>query len=167
MIDRDYCVTMSRYNTWQNSQMADSLKALDEPALHLDRGAFFGSIMATLNHLMWGDHIWISRFDGGDAPQAGPLDALKLHKTFASWRGARVQMDGRIAMWAQNLANGDLKGDLTWFSGSVGKEMKKPMEICVVQLFNHQTHHRGQIHAMMTAAGLKTSATDLPFMPDI
>ncbi|AXI54930.1 damage-inducible protein DinB [Sulfitobacter sp. JL08] len=166
MIDRGYCVTMARYNAWQNTQMTDTLKALDEKALHQDRGAFFGSIMATLNHLVWGDHLWISRFDGGDRPAVGPKEGLVQHPTFASWSAARFKTDGRILQWAQMLNNIDLKGDLTWFSGAVGKELTKPKEICVMQLFNHQTHHRGQIHAMMTAAGLKTSDTDLPFMPE-
>lgn len=75
-------------------------------------------------------------------------------------------MDGAIRMWADTLRTLDLKGQLKWYSGVMKQEMEKPLDLCVVQLFNHQTHHRGQVHAMMTAAGLKAPVSDVPFMPE-
>ena len=59
-----------------------------------------------------------------------------------------------------------LAGDLTWYSGFMKADMTRPKAACVLQLFNHQTHHRGQVHAMLTAAGTKPEDTDIPFMPD-
>jgi len=75
-------------------------------------------------------------------------------------------MDARITLWAQSLDAVDLVGDMTWFSAVTGREFSKPLGLCVMQLFNHQTHHRGQVHAMLTAAGQKSNDTDLPFMPE-
>ena len=75
-------------------------------------------------------------------------------------------MDARITLWAERLRAIDLVGDLTWYSGAANRNMVKPKALCVAHFFNHQTHHRGQIHAMLTAAGQKPAATDLPFMPE-
>ncbi|MEL6101375.1 MAG: DinB family protein [Pseudomonadota bacterium] len=166
MIGRDYCVTMARYNAWQNKQLAEAIAPLDAEELTRDRGAFFGSIFRTVNHLFWGDHIWMSRFDGGSAPDCDGLEGLDAFATVPAWRAERERMDGRISLWAASLEDADLAGDLTWFSGLSQVEMTRPMATCVMQLFNHQTHHRGQIHAMITAAGVKGYVTDLPFMPE-
>ncbi len=65
MIDRDYCIAMAHYNAWQNTQLTDSLDGVGDAVLRQDRGAFFGSILGTLNHVLWGDTLWMSRFDGG------------------------------------------------------------------------------------------------------
>ncbi len=166
MIGRDYCVTMARYNAWQNSNLAEALEALDAEELTRDRGAFFGSILRTANHLVWGDHIWMSRFDGGSGPDCDGLEGLDAYASAPAWKAERDRMDGRISLWAASLEDADLSGDLTWFSGLYNAEMTRPRALCVMQFFNHQTHHRGQIHAMITAAGVKGYVTDLPFMPE-
>ncbi|MEZ5861079.1 MAG: DinB family protein [Geminicoccaceae bacterium] len=67
--------------------------------------------------------------------------------------------------WARGLDPGWLAGELSWHSGAIGREVTRPRALLVAHLFNHQTHHRGQVHAMLTAAGAKTGPTDLPFMP--
>jgi uncharacterized damage-inducible protein DinB len=166
MIDRDYCVVMARYNAWQNRQLTDLLEALDPIELTRDRKGFFGSVLATLNHLLWGDQMWMSRFDGGSAPNGGIAQSTTLHPTLGTWDAARFQMDGRIKLWAAALTNVDLKGDLTWFSGATGRDVTRPLARCVVHMFNHQTHHRGQVHAMLTAAGSPAPVSDLVFMPE-
>ncbi len=79
-------------------------------------------------------------------------------------RGARAEADRRITDWAGRVTPDWLLGDLTWFSGALGKEMSKPTGLLVVHFFNHQTHHRGQVHAMLTAAGERTGDTDLAFI---
>ena len=79
---------------------------------------------------------------------------------------ARPALDARIAAWADAAGPDDLSGDLTWWSGATGREVTQPRALCVTQLFNHQTHHRGQVHAMLTGLGVATHDTDLPFMPD-
>lgn len=166
MIDRGYCVVMSRYNTWQNRQLVDLLEVLDPAEVTRDRKAFFGSILGTLNHLLWGDHIWMSRLDGGNAPEGGIDESTRLCPDLANWKLARVQMDRRIESWATSLIPDHLTGDLSWLSGATGKTERKPVAMCIAHVFNHQTHHRGQVHAMMTAAGGKGTVSDLVFMPE-
>jgi uncharacterized damage-inducible protein DinB len=165
MIDRAYCVTMARYNAWQNHSLYHAAAGLDDAARELDRGAFWGSIRRTLAHLHWGDQIWIARFDGGDGPAIGAKEALVDYGWPLLWT-QRPRLDARIAAWAQHVQDPELAGDLSWYSGFLGKDMTRPRALCIVQLFNHQTHHRGQVHAMLTAAGARPEDTDLPFMPE-
>ncbi len=166
MITPEYCQTMARYNAWQNNGLREMIPAMDHDDLYMDRGAFFGSIMRTLNHLLWGDMLWMSRFDGGAAPDIAIEDSFEMAPTPAVWAADRFRMDARITLWAQSVSAIDLVGDLKWYSGAMKRDFEKPMQICVMQLFNHQTHHRGQVHAMLTAAGQKPNDTDLPFMPE-
>jgi len=90
----------------------------------------------------------------------------KCTKIVAIWYAERFRTDGRITEWARQLSSVELVGDLTWFSASANRSMTKPFTFCVTHFFNHQTHHRGQIHAMLTAAGQKPQDTDLFFMPE-
>jgi uncharacterized damage-inducible protein DinB len=76
----------------------------------------------------------------------------------------RQSLDEVITKWADQLTPVDLEGDISWYSAAVGKNMSKPKALCIMQLFNHQTHHRGQAHALITRAGEKTGDTDLPFV---
>jgi len=80
------------------------------------------------------------------------------------WR-ERPQLDARIAAWSWSIVDEDLGGDLTWYSGFLQKDMTEKRSTCVIQLFNHQTHHRGQVHAMLTAAGARPDDTELQVMP--
>ena len=158
---------MARYNAWQNTGLRKMIPEMNHDDLYEDRGAFFGSIMRTLNHLLWGDMLWMSRFDGGRAPNVTKIeDSFDMAPTPAVWAADRFRMDARITLWAQSLHAVDLVGDIAWYSGAMKKEMSKPIALCVMQLFNHQTHHRGQVHAMLTAAGQKPNDTDIPFMPE-
>ena len=158
---------MARYNAWQNTGLRKMIPEMDHDDVYQDRGAFFGSIMRTLNHLLWGDMLWMSRFDGGQAPDITTIeDSFEMAPTPAVWAADRFRMDARITLWAQSLHAVDLVGDLSWYSGAMKKDMSKPIALCVMQLFNHQTHHRGQVHAMLTAAGQKPNDTDIPFMPE-
>lgn len=162
----EYCVTMARYNAWQNRQLRAAFDTLSEAELRKDRGAFFGSLMKTANHLLWGDTLWMSRFDGGAGPEKDPSHHTAFTPTPAVWAGERYKMDARILRWAEKLHAVDLKGDLTWCSGVLQKDVSKPLDLCIAGFFNHQTHHRGQIHAMLTAAGAEAPVTDILFMPE-
>lgn len=165
MIGPDYARTMARYNAWQNQWIYAAANVLSEAEREAERGAFWGGIRTTLSHLMWGDLIWIARFDGGPGPEGG-------HETWGTdydWpmmMAERPRLDARIVAWARSASDADFSGDLSWYSGAMKRDMTRPRAICVMQLFNHQTHHRGQVHAMLTALGVKTCDTDLPFMPD-
>jgi uncharacterized damage-inducible protein DinB len=110
--------------------------------------------------------MWLSRFDGGTRPQVGIADSPALFPDWDIFRIERRATDARIVDWATALGPERLAGDLHWFSGASGRAAQRPMALCVVHFFNHQTHHRGQIHAMLTAAGAKPGVTDLVFMPE-
>jgi len=165
MISPDYCLTMARYNAWQNNQMKSALESLPLEALTQERGAFFGSILKTVNHLLWGDQLWMSRFDKGPGPQVEPKDNTTLTPTLAAWSSERFRTDGRILLWAEHVRGVELLGDLSWYSGLLKQDMSAPMGQAVSHFFNHQTHHRGQLHAMATAAGATGWVTDLILMP--
>lgn len=167
MIDAGYVRAMARYNAWQNRQLTDALREVNDADLRADRGGFFGSILGTLNHLLWGDTIWMSRFVASVAkPSGGIPESVDFTPTFAVWSADRFRLDGAIIMWADTLGTLDLKGQMSWFSGALGRDVRKPLELCVAHMFNHQTHHRGQVHAMMTAAGLAAPVSDLFVMPE-
>lgn len=165
MIDPAYVRLMAGYNAWQNWQMANAMMRLTNAALIEDRGAFFASIMGTANHLLWGDMMWMSRFDGSPPPAGGIKESTGLIKTLGAWRTARERMDERIRIWAGQIDNDALWSRLSYHSQVQGGEITVEMEACVIHFFNHQTHHRGQIHAMLTAAGEDPGHTDLVFMP--
>lgn len=166
MITPDYCRTMARYNQWQNSAASELVAHMPAADLTEDRGAFFGSILGTLNHLLWADLMWMSRLDGGEAPARTLADSPTLAPDAREWARLRFLADGRIREWALGLDALDLVGTLRWYSGSLGAEVRKPLALCVMHMFNHQTHHRGQVHAMLTAAGQDPGPTDLFVMPE-
>lgn len=165
MISPDWVRMMARYNAWQNKGLRRDVEGLDEAEARRDRGAFFGSILGTANHLLWGDAIWLHRFAGTPAPEGGIAESPRLTPDVAAWSGRRSQTDAAITGWAEALTTCD--GDLTWYSTVAGREISKPMPLLLTHFFTHQAHHRGQIHAMLTAAGIRPQDTDLPFMPEI
>ena len=166
MIDKDYVVEMSRYNAWQNNQIRQVVKALDEDTLRQDRGAFFGSLFATLNHILFGDTVWMSRWCSDVPAPAADVDHMNFCATPGDWDAARFRMDGRIRIWAQTLSNIDLVGTEEWVSGAAGRTLRMSKTQCIVQLFNHQTHHRGQVSQMLSQLGATPPVSDLVFMPE-
>ncbi|HAT86799.1 DinB family protein [Cohaesibacter gelatinilyticus] len=165
MTNKDYVLMMARYNLWQNENLLSTTDSLSSSDRRLDRGAFFGSIEKTLSHLYWADRIWMHRFAGTPEPAGGIPESARNIKNWQSFREERKTFDERILQWAHEVDASWFDGDLSWFSGAMGCQVTKPKNMLVIQLFNHQTHHRGQVHAMLTAAGVKPSDTDVPFMP--
>jgi uncharacterized damage-inducible protein DinB len=167
MISTDYLRTMARYNRWQNRSHIAVADALGDEARRLERGAFFGSIHRTMSHLLWGDRMWMSRFDGLDRPEAkNPAEGSNAYEIWDDLKREREVMDDAILDWAGRETQERLDGDLTWYSGILKADTSKPFGMLAVHFFNHGTHHRGQIHAMLTAAGGKPADTDLFLMPD-
>ena len=166
MITAEYCQTMARYNRWQNTSLYREADGLSSDERQQDRGAFFGSIQQTLGHILWGDTMWMSRFDGWTPPD---LSIAQSGEYFSDWDelcAGRIKADAKIVDWTGRITDQELARDFTWTSTMGNCEMTHPFGLLVIQVFNHQTHHRGQVHAMLTAAGAKPDATDLPFMPD-
>ena len=166
MITPAHAQMMAAYNAWQNESLYGAASGLSDHARKADRGAFFGSIHRTFNHILWGDRIWLSRFTDHPAPEGGIPTSTDYYEDWEALCAARKETDAFIRDWAGALAPADLEGDLTWFSGAMGRDVTKPRWVLATHFFNHQTHHRGQIHAMLTAAGAKPDDTDIPFMPD-
>lgn len=163
MITPAYVRVMAEYNSEMNRRVYDAAGRLTDNERRAPRGAFWGSIHGTLAHLLWGDQMWMSRFDGWERPATmaeGAADA----GSFEALRVRRDAADRGLEDWARTVGADWLGADLTWFSGATGRELTRPRALLVVHLFNHQTHHRGQVHAMLTAAGERTGDTDLPFV---
>ena len=165
MIGIGYVQRMARYNAWQNASLYAVADALSDDERKRGRGAFFDSIHATLNHLLWADQIWMSRFAGTPRPAGGIPQSGSLHDRWDDLKRARTDFDATIIDWADNLAPAWLEGDLTWFSGARQRDLTQPKFVLLIHLFNHQTHHRGQVHCLLTQAGLTAHVTDLAAMP--
>lgn len=165
MITPDYARMMARYNAWQNRSLYAAADTLTEAQRREDCGAFFGSIEGTLSHIYWGDTIWLQRFTGGELPKKTIAQTVEFDGGWEALKPARIALDERIAAWAGAMTNASFAGDLTWFSGAMGREVSRPRALLIAHIFNHQTHHRGQVHAMLTRFGAKPEDTDLAFMP--
>ncbi|MBW4706637.1 DinB family protein [Roseobacter sp. YSTF-M11] len=161
MITPDYCRMMVRYNAWQNNSLLKAADTLDDQQRWQDRGAFFGSIAATLNHIHWGDVLWLERLAGNPRPEAYLSPSLVNPSDWAEFKDLRRRCDDALAQWATTLDKAAMAGPLIWYPASSSKRVEKPRALCIVGLFNHQTHHRGQVHCMLTAAGAAPEATDL------
>lgn len=149
---------LARFNRWVNRRFYGLLAGLDDAERKRDRRAFFGSIHHTLNHLLVVDRLWLDRLQGRSNEIRG-LDQV-LHEDFGELREARERMDERIIGYVEGLDAAALARPLRYefISGSVAET---PVHLLLITLFNHQTHHRGQIHALMTQAGLKPSDSDV------
>ncbi len=166
MPNQDYALMMARYNQWQNDSLIEAANSLDDVQRKTDRGSFFGSIQNTFSHILWADQLWLSRFAGTAAPKGGITQSVDQFTDWSALCPQRTQFDKIILNWAKNVKSIWFSGDLSWFSGAINQEVTKPKKLLILQFFNHQTHHRGQIHAMLTAAGAHPNDTDVPFMPN-
>lgn len=164
MVTPEYAQTMAAYNAEMNRRVYAAAARLPDDARRAERGAFFGSIHATLSHLLWADQMWMSRFAEWDKPRVPLSESPRMVEGFEELAALRTSLDDRLLGWAAALSQDWLDGELEWLSGATGQRMRKGCGLLVAHLFNHQAHHRGQVHAMLTAAGERTGDTDLPFI---
>jgi len=153
---------MANYNAWQNKSIYGAASKLDEEARRRDRGAFYGSIHETLSHLLWGDQIWMARFAGTSEPITSSI--AESRNMVENWRDLHLQrtaFDKIILDWSQTVTSEFLGGKTSWYSGALQKEVSRPTGMLVTHMFNHQTHHRGQVNVMLTQDGAKLDDTDL------
>jgi uncharacterized damage-inducible protein DinB len=149
---------LARYNTLANQRLYAVCSQLTDAERTQTRPAFFQSIHGTLNHIMVGDRIWLGRFTG-ETIQSTALDAI-LYDDFAELRAARVLEDERITAFISGLNPDFLTGTIT-YANSQGKVYTDPVEILITHFFNHQTHHRGQIHDMLTQTEIAPPVLDM------
>jgi uncharacterized damage-inducible protein DinB len=161
MVTPAFVRTMAAYNAEMNRRLYAAAGRIPDPARRQHRGAFWGSLHGTLSHLLWGDRMWMSRFDGWDKPTVIQKDSATMVADFDELRRARFEADEKISAWAGRVTEAWLGEDMGWFSSSVQRELRSPRGFLVTHFFNHQTHHRGQAHALITACGEQTSDTDL------
>lgn len=162
MIDRQYVKSMAEYNVWQNRSLTEAADQLTPEARAKDRGSFFGSIQKTLSHLLWGDQTWMIRFADTPPPAVGSIEeSAFMVEDWEELKSQRLAMDQTILAWADEVSDEFLSGELSWHSGSQKRDITCKTGLLVVHMFNHQTHHRGQVHAMITAAGGNPDDTDL------
>jgi uncharacterized damage-inducible protein DinB len=142
---------MADYNRWANARLYDAAAALPDALYRQPAGAFFGSLHGTLNHLLVADRIWMHRMDGqGEAPAR--LNAI-LFEDLAALRAAREVEDERIIRHVRGLS-ADMLATPFEYATTSGAPQRQPRWEALVHLFNHQTHHRGQAHAILTRLGV-------------
>jgi len=138
----------AHYNQWANLRLYDAVAGLADADYRADLGAFFRSLHGTLNHILVADRIWMRRFTGtGDAPTA--LDAI-LFEQLADLTAARTAEDARIVAWVETLDDAALHRVLTYRPITSPHDISQPLAPMLSHVFNHQTHHRGQAHALLT-----------------
>jgi uncharacterized damage-inducible protein DinB len=149
----------SHYNAWANGRIYDAAARLSTEQYRADRGAFFKSVHGTLNHLLVTDRLWMKRFTGeGEAPDR--LDAI-LFETLEELRAARETEDRRINQWVEGLDDRRIAATIKYRRVSSPEEFEQQLSLALAHWFNHQTHHRGQVHALLTGLVGKAPELDL------
>lgn len=161
MITPAYVRTMTAYNAEMNRRLYEPAARLSDAQRKEERGAFWGSLHKTLAHILWGDRQWMSRLAGWEKPEGALKQSALWIDDFAELKRRRYAADDGIERWAEGVTQPWLDEPLTWFSGAAQREMSLPRSLAVAHFFNHQTHHRGQAHALITALGERTEDTDL------
>lgn len=154
-----YFQRMANYNAWANQHILDACAGLEAGELTAPRAAFFPSIIRTLNHILVADRLWLGRLVG--VPERLVLDTV-LYDGFSEFRTAREAQDAKIIAFTEQLDADTLASDLSYQSMLAGA-YTLPREIVLAHMFNHQTHHRGQLHSMLIEAGAKSLSMDLVY----
>jgi len=161
---------LAQYNRWFNERLYEVCGAMDDSERRRDRGAFFGSVHGTLNHLVWADTLWLQRFAAQDVPFAaldGRLLDLPLGATYdsmleAGWDALRVRrgkLDDAIERWTQQMP-ADFPARTMRYANTKGVLREHPMWKGLTHFFNHQAHHRGQVTTLLAQAGVDVGLTD-------
>ncbi len=173
---REHFILLAEYNQWMNAKLYQAVARLPPADLMADRGAFFGSIFGTLNHLAVGDTIWLQRFARHPARHAAleavsqlPIPAAldqPLFTDLASMSAQRQYLDRIILAWAASLTEADLAHELAYVN-TKGVRFQRRFSALVLHFFNHQAHHRGQATTLLSQAGQDVGVTDLlALIPD-
>lgn len=163
-ISRPYLVSMAAYSGWMNGKIYDAAARLPAEEIARDRGAFFKSVLGTLNHLLFADLVWLGRFKDGRSRVRGESN-VPLHEDLAKLRQARAALDGEIIDWARAIDEAWLARPFTFKTLKGDAEFTFPAALLVMQMFNHQTHHRGQVTTLLTQAGEDVGVTDILGLP--
>ena len=170
---RDELAVLARYNRWMNERVYAVAASLPEAELMRDRGAFFGSVFATLNHIMVADLLWLHRFARADESDRvlDPIRAMteptqldqEFHGTLAELASQREAIDMVIQRWIASLSEARLVAPIT-YTNIKGVAFTRRLSFLLTHVFNHQTHHRGQVTTLLHQAGAGVGVTDLALM---
>ena len=150
---------LAAFNGWANERLYDAAERIPEADYRADRGAFFGSLHGTLNHILVADRIWMHRFTGeGTGPSQ--LDAI-LYDDRRELRTARRAEDARIRAYVESLSDKDLAAAISYRTLRNPAEIEQPLAALLIHFFNHQTHHRGQAHCLLTGLTGEAPSLDL------
>lgn len=144
----DYFRMFAGYNHWANERLFEAASRVPDADYRAHRGAFFGSLHGTLNHLLLADRIWMRRFEGG-GPSYTRLDEI-LHDDLTTLLAARREEDERIRAYIYGLAAADLAAPMTYTTVVSPQQITQVRSSALAHFFNHQTHHRGQAHCLVT-----------------
>ncbi len=150
---------MARFNAWVNARLYGSVAGLADDEYRKDRGAFFGSIHNTLNHLLVVDRLWTGRIEGLDRGVRA-LDQI-LYDDFEGLRAARIDEDARLVALVDRLGDEGARAPVTYRRILGSGEQRTRCDHILITLFNHQTHHRGQVHDMLTQTAVAPPPLDL------
>ena len=150
---------LANFNKWTNEKIITSCKKLTETEYKKDRGAFFSSIHGTLNHLLVVDRAYIFHIEGKDHGLKS-LDQI-LYENLFQLEEARIKEDKRLVDLVNNLSGESIHKEITYKGFETGNQTYA-INLVLITLFNHQTHHRGQIHNMLSQAGVKPPQIDIP-----
>ena len=150
---------MARFNQWVNGRFYDSVAELSDEEYRRDRQAFFGSIHNTLNHLLLVDRLWIARIRGRDHGIKSLTDIL--FDEFEPLRAARVREDDGLIDMVDGIDDDRIASPVVYRRMLGDGEQQTRLDHILITLYNHQTHHRGQVHAMLTQAGVTTPPIDV------
>ena len=170
MSERAHFVLLAQYNEWMNAKVYAAAAALPSNAWLADRGAFFGSVAGTLNHIVAGDTIWMRRFATHPTrfaalepvlawPAPAALDT-RYSDDLPTLHARRRQLDAIILQWVTALAEADLEQVID-YTNMKGVASRKRFGTLLLHFFNHQTHHRGQASVLLSQAGGDVGVTDL------
>jgi uncharacterized damage-inducible protein DinB len=165
VISVEYCQLLARYNRWMNERMYAAASRMTDEERKRDRGAFFGSLHRTLNHILWGDRIWIARFTG--TPFDVKAYGTDMFDDFAQLAVERENSDRSILDWAGKLSPEWLAGTARYTRSADGTRKELPAWIAATHLFQHAAHHRGQATTLLKQAGHDMGTTDLQNLPGI
>ena len=150
---------LAAYNRWANRTLYEAAGKLSAQAFAAPRVGFFPSLSKTLNHILVGDTVWMGRLDGTGAGGIAGLDQT-LHAEFAPLAKARATMDDRIVAFVDALDDQRLDETLC-YRNMAGEAMETAVDQVLTHFFNHQTHHRGQAHTMLSSTEVKPPVLDL------
>ena len=152
---------MARYNLWANERLYAACARLPVAEYHKPRQAFFGSIHGTLNHLLVGDRIWLARIEGGPAPDLRLDD--QPYGSLAELEAARGVEDRHMIQLLDGYSEEDLPRARRYRMVTRPETAETPLHLCWLNLFNHQTHHRGQVHDQLSQTEVPPPPLDLIF----